>query len=65
MKQLWFYTQPSTNDLRKQITWIRKRKPNGEPRDIEQDQAEIREMLDYWYSKANDNTKAEFKQSIN
>ena len=36
-----------------------------EPKTIEQDQAEIREMLDYWYSKANDNTKAEFKQSIN
>ena len=35
------------------------------PKTIEQDQAEIREMLDYWYSKANDNTKAEFKQSIN
>lgn len=36
-----------------------------EPKTIEQDQAEIREMLDYWYSKANENTKAEFKQSIN
>lgn len=35
------------------------------PKTIEQDQAEIRQMLDYWYNKANDNTKAEFKQSIN
>ena len=35
------------------------------PKTIEQDQAEIREMLDYWYNKANDKTKAEFKQSIN
>ncbi|MGZ9897323.1 YccT family protein [Shewanella gaetbuli] len=34
------------------------------PKTIEQDQAEIRQMLDYWYSKANEQTRAEFKQAI-
>ncbi|WP_394129120.1 DUF2057 family protein [Shewanella maritima] len=32
---------------------------------IEQDQAEIMQMLDYWYQKATPETKAKFKQKIN
>ncbi|QBF82087.1 DUF2057 domain-containing protein [Shewanella maritima] len=32
---------------------------------IEQDQAEILQMLDYWYNKADDTTKAKFKDKIN
>ncbi|QIR13701.1 YccT family protein [Shewanella aestuarii] len=36
-----------------------------QPKTIAQDQAEISQMLDYWYSKANDETKAAFKNKIN
>ncbi|MFC1519224.1 DUF2057 domain-containing protein [Shewanella sp. 10N.286.52.B9] len=35
------------------------------PKTIAQDQAEITEMLDYWYSKANQETRAKFKAKIN
>ncbi len=35
------------------------------PKTIAEDQAEIGEMLDYWYNKANDDTKAKFKAKIN
>ncbi|MCL1065746.1 DUF2057 domain-containing protein [Shewanella olleyana] len=35
------------------------------PKTIAEDQAEISEMLDYWYNKANQDTKAKFKAKIN
>ena len=35
------------------------------PKTIAEDQAEISEMLDYWYNKANPDTKAKFKAKIN
>ncbi|WP_144213084.1 YccT family protein [Shewanella donghaensis] len=35
------------------------------PKTIAEDQAEITEMLDYWYNKANDETKAKFKAKVN
>ncbi|WP_192022224.1 DUF2057 domain-containing protein [Shewanella sp. WPAGA9] len=34
------------------------------PKSIAEDQAEISEMLDYWYNKANAETKAKFKAKI-
>lgn len=35
------------------------------PKTIEEDQAEIIQMLNYWYSKANNDTKKKFKEKIN
>lgn len=35
------------------------------PKTIAEDQAEISEMLDYWYNKANQDTKNKFKAKIN